>query len=189
MPHRLFTALVPPPPVLEELGRFLEPRWDADTPWRWTRPETWHITLTFMAAVPDSRIEQLIESLAEVRGRPLPLLIRGGLAFPDALRARVLGLRVGPDHDAVARLAASVRRACGRAGAEVDGARFHPHLTVGRSSRPQPAARWIDLLDTFESTAWTATEFSLIDSHLGEGPRGTPRDELVETFPLAATSR
>lgn len=184
MAHRLFTALLPPADVLDELSRFLEPRWDADTPWRWTRPESWHITLAFMASVPESRIEPLAESLHEVRGRRVPLLVGGGVAFPDAARARVLGLQVGPDHDAIARLAGSVHRACSRAGADVDGTRFHAHLTVARAPKPQPAGRWMDLLDTFESTAWTADEFALIESHLGEGPRGTPRYEIVQTFPL-----
>lgn len=184
MPHRLFAALLPPRTVLDELAGFLEPRWDADTPWRWTRPESWHITLAFLASVPDSRIDPLVESLAEVRGRRLPLLVGGGVAFPDALRARVLGLGVGPDDEPVARLAGAVRRACNRAGVEADGARFHAHLTVARASKPQPAPRWMDLFDTFESTAWTAGEFALIESHLGEGPRGTPRYEVVETFLL-----
>ncbi len=189
MTHRMFVALLPPDAVRDELSRFLEPRWEAETPWRWTRPETWHITLAFLSGVADARLDPLVESLSGIRSETVPLALEGGLAFPDALRARVLGLRVGPDAERIARLAGRVRRACNRAGAEVDGARFRAHVTLARSSRPQPAARWLDLLDTFSSAPWVGTRYVLVESHLGEGPRGTPRYEIVETFDLSSSPR
>ena len=189
MSRRLFVALLPPASVRDDLTRFLEPRWEAETPWRWTRPETWHITLAFLPAVGDARIDPLIGSLAEVRTGAVPLALDGGLAFPDALRARVLALRVGPDAERTTRLAGTVRRACNRAGVEVDGTRLRAHLTLARTSRPHPAGSWIDLLDTFRSEPWVGTEVVLVESHLGQGPGGTPLYEIVETFGLAAPSR
>ena len=189
MSRRLFVALLPPESVRDDLTRFLEPRWEAETPWRWTRPETWHITLAFLPAVSDARLEPLVGSLADVRTAAVPLALDGGLAFPDALRARVLGLRVGPDAERIARLAGTVRRACNRAGVEVDGTRFRAHLTLARTSRPHAAGLWIDLLDTFRSEPWVGTEVALVESHLGEGPRGAPRYEIVGTFGLDAPTR
>lgn len=183
MTQRLFAALLPPIDVLGDLERFMEPRWDSDD-WRWTSPSSWHVTLAFLGEVDEGRVERVVEALGEVRPRPLTAQLSEGLAFPDGLRAKVLGLRVisTPDAGALDALAANVRAECNRAGAAVDGARFRGHLTLGRSHRPQRAHRWLQLLDTYSSRAWSASEFALVESHLGEA---RPRYETVATFPLA----
>jgi 2'-5' RNA ligase len=84
------------------------------------------------------------------------------------------------------RLAVGARAAAARTGIEVEGKRFRPHLTVARLARPAELTSWVRLLDAYAGPPWTATEVALVWSHLGEGPRRTPRYELVDTFPLAA---
>ncbi len=64
----------------------------------------------------------------------------------------------------------------------VDGQRFRPHLTLARLGRPQRVTRWVQLLDGYAGPAWQVTSWSLVASHLGEGPGRRPRHETVATL-------
>ena len=50
---RMFVAVRPPEPVLDDLADYVEPRRDVDSPLRWSRPEQWHVTLAFLPSVTD----------------------------------------------------------------------------------------------------------------------------------------
>ncbi|WP_235558656.1 RNA 2',3'-cyclic phosphodiesterase [Nocardioides sp. Leaf285] len=185
---RLFVALVPPPEALEHLDAFLEPR-RAAAPFRWSAAEQVHLTLAFCPAAPERVLDDLVEALALAAARRTPLRARvaGGGAFPDPLTARVLWAGLDLDDDARAeldRLAAGVRGAASHVGAAPEGQRFRPHLTVGRLGAPAGVLDWVRLLDTYAGPAWTADEVALLSSHLGEGPRGRPRHEVLATLPL-----
>ncbi len=188
MGQRMFVALVPPDDVLEHLDAFLEPRREA-APFRWSLPEHLHVTLAFMASVPERRHDDLVErvALAVARRTPFVARVRGGGAFPDAARARVLYAGLSLDdagRQELDRMAAGARTAASTAGTVTDGQRFHPHVTVARLGRPTEVSRWVQLLDGYEGPSWTVDEVSLIASHLGEGPHRRPRYEVVDTFPL-----
>lgn len=184
MSHRLFAALMPPADVIADLERFLEPRRDHPD-WRWTLPETWHITLAFMEDVDDHHLDRVVEALGELAPRPLQVQVAGGLAFPNPARARLLGLQVHSDPvDGIDQLAASVRGLCAHAGARVDGETFRAHVTLGRCNQPQQATRWLQLLDTWRSRPWVVRDLALVESHLGEGPGGRPRHETIASVPL-----
>lgn len=186
---RLFAAVVPPDEVVEDLEEFLAVRREA-AEFRWTLPEQWHITLAFAPNVPDRSLDDLLERLARAGGRrtPFTLRISRGGAFPNAARGRVLyGAIAGQDGDVSAtvelgRLANGTRAAVSRAGAEVEGARFRPHVTLARVGRPQELSNWVRLMEAYEGPAWLVEEFALIASYLGEGPRKRPRHEVVDTF-------
>ncbi len=187
---RMFSAVVPPEDVVEELEEFLAPRREA-APWRWTAPEQWHLTLGFMERVPERSLDDLLERLTRAGRRRTPFTIglAGSGAFPGVARAKVLyaGVEAAPDAlEELRRLATGARAAAAKAGAPVDGAAFRPHLTLARSNRPVEATRWLRVLDTYRSRPFPVEELALVQSHLGEGPRGRPRYETVATFPLAA---
>lgn len=183
----MFVALVPPDSALGDLGEFLEPRHEAGPELRWTAPEQWHVTLAFMARVPDRSLDDLVARLerAAARRTPFTVGIVGGGAFPNPARAKVLyaGLDVS-DAEELRRLATGARAAAVKAGADADGGRFHPHLTLARLRRPEDVTRWLRVLEGYRGPTWTATEISLVESHLGEGPRRRPRYEVVDVFPL-----
>lgn len=184
----MFTAVRPPEDVVEDLDEFLEPRRDSG-PWRWTLPESWHLTLAFLADVPDRSLDDLVERLARAAARRTPFTLRlsGGGAFPGPARARVLYAAVAAEPEArteLDRLATGCRAAATKAGAPPDGATFRPHVTLGRVNRPVEATRWLRLLEAYGSRSWTVDELELVASHLGEGPRNRPRHEVVETFAL-----
>lgn len=193
MGHRMFVAALPPDEVRAELERFLEPRSEMT----WTAPSQWHLTLGFCPDVDDWRLDQLTERLAAVarKHEPFRLRLAGAGAFPSVQRAKVLwaGVEQNTDPSGVVdsdrarpldALAAGVRSAANASGCAPDGARFHPHLTLARMSGRDNATAWLRVLDTFASSAWTVSEIALVESFLGEGPRGRARHEIVERLPL-----
>lgn len=185
---RMFVALQPPPEAVAHLDSFLEPR-RAAAAFRWAVPEQFHVTLAFLADVPDRHLDELLERLVRAgrRRTPFPTRIAGGGAFPNAARARVVWAGLELDETGrteLDRLATGARAAAGKAGIVVDGQRFRPHITLGRLGRPAEVSRWVQLLDGYAGPGWTADRVELVASHLGEGPRGRPRYEVVETFPL-----
>ncbi|MBB1509347.1 RNA 2',3'-cyclic phosphodiesterase [Tessaracoccus sp. Y36] len=166
MSKRMFTAVLPPPEVIQELDSYVAPRREADRDLRWTRPEGWHLTTSFMGHVGVGRDEYLEDHLAEVAAgtQPFEVRIAGGIAFPNPVRARIIGLGVPVGHEPLASLSAHCRTAASRAGIDVDGSRFVGHLTLARNSRGVQATRWLTVLDSFPGWSWTADELVLIES-------------------------
>ncbi len=185
----MFVAVLPPTEVVEDLDELVTPRREAPVvgrPLRWSSPEQWHVTMAFMPHVPARAEEQLVDLLAESASRRAPFetaLVSGG-AFPDVGAGRVLWAGV-EDPTPYAALSRAARNAAVRAGVEVDGQRFRPHLTLARSNRAVEMTRWVRVLEPYRSPTWTVTELALVASYLGEGPRGRPRYEVVAELPLA----
>lgn len=189
---RMFAAVVPPDHVVEHLDEFLDVRRSAAR-FRWAAPEQFHITLAFLADVPDRSLDDLLERLARAARRRTPFATRiaGGGAFPNARKARVLWAGLDLDehgHTELDRLATGARAAATKAGAEVDGQRFKAHVTIARLGFPEEVSNWVRLLDAYTGPTWTVDRLSLVESHLGEGPRRRPRYEVVDEFPLGAPS-
>jgi 2'-5' RNA ligase len=188
---RMFVAAVPPPEVLEDLEEFLSVRREAAA-FRWTVPDQWHVTLAFLADVPDRAYDDLVERLSRAarKRHPMRATVAGGGAFPNVGRAKVLWAGVELDVDGLdggeelRRLATGCRAAASKAGIEVAGERFKPHVTVARTGHPVEATAWVRVLDAYRGPSYQLDEISLIASHLGEGPRKRPRYEVTETFEL-----
>lgn len=178
----MFVAITPPTDVVTALADFLEPRHGMP----WIDPEQWHITLAFLAAVPDHRIEDLTEALAHTaaRHRPLDLTLGGAGTFPHPAKASVLWL--GAAGDGLDHLARGCRAAAAHVGAPPDGRAFTGHLTLARLRRPIEATRWLRVLDTFR-TGWPVDRIELLTSHLGEGPNRRPRYETTAVLPLTGS--
>lgn len=186
---RLFAALLPPEDAVADLDAFLEARREAAS-FRWTDREHLHLTLAFAGEVPEHRLDDLVDGLASAAARRTAVGTRvaGGGAFPHPAGARVLW--AGLELDAAGRreieaLAAGARTAMARAGASVDGMRFHPHVTVARLGRPGEVTPWVRLLDAYAGPRWSADEVALVASHLGEGRRRRPRYEVLDRFPVS----
>ncbi len=181
-------ALRPPPDALADLAEFVAPRREAGPGLRWTSSDQWHVTLAFLPEVPDRALDDLLERLGRAARRraACDVAVRGGGAFPDVGRGRVLfaGLDVGAHREELDRLVTGVRAAAAKAGAAPDGGRFHPHLTLARSGRPQDLTRWVRVLDAYAGPRRRADAVELVASSLGQGPGGRPRHEVVAAFPL-----
>jgi 2'-5' RNA ligase len=188
----MFVAVVPPDDALDHLDEFLDRRREAGE-FRWVLREQLHVTLAFLADVPERRLDDLLERLerAAKRRTAFPTALVGGGAFPNVGRARVLWAGLDLDEQArveLARLATGVRAAASKAGVAVDGARFKPHVTVARLRHPREATRWVRLLDAYRGPSWTVGSVELVASYLGQGPRNRPRYEHVASFPLGSAT-
>ncbi|WP_338748044.1 RNA 2',3'-cyclic phosphodiesterase [Janibacter alittae] len=184
MGQRMFVAVVPPQDVVEELADFLTPREGMP----WIDPSQWHLTLAFLASVPDARADDLVERLgvAAARVAPFDVVLGGSGCFPDPSRAKVLWLGVDEvAGESLTRLAKGARAAANVSGATPDGKNFVPHLTLARLKRSIEATTWLRVLDTFSSSRWRVREIELVASHLGEGPRRRPRYETVARLTLS----
>ncbi|WP_104108307.1 RNA 2',3'-cyclic phosphodiesterase [Nocardioides sp. 616] len=185
---RCFVAVVPPADALEDLDAFLDVR-RASGDFRWTPEDQIHLTLAFCEEVADRHLDELLERLerAAARRTRFATRIAGGGAFPNVSDARVLWAGLELDEDArteVGRLADGCRAAASRTGIAVAGQRFRPHLTVARVRRPTEMTPWVRLLDAYAGPPWTADSISLVQSHLGEGPRNRPRYQVLAELPL-----
>jgi 2'-5' RNA ligase len=185
---RAFVAVVPPAEVVDHLDAFLDVRREAAA-YRWASVEQFHVTLAFLADVPDRRLDDLVERLGRAASRrtAFEAAVAGGGAFPNVGRAKVLWAGLALDDGGrteLSRMSTGARAAANRAGVAVDGQRFRPHITVARLGQPGEATRWVRLLDGYHGPAWTVDRMTLVASYLGEGPRGRPRYEPVEEFRL-----
>jgi RNA 2',3'-cyclic 3'-phosphodiesterase len=186
---RMFVAVRPPPEAVEHLDEFLEVR-RAAGPFRWAPAEQLHLTVAFLADVPDRKLDDLLERLGRAARRrtSFETAIAGGGAFPNVARAKVLwaGLELDEGRRTeLSRLATGARAAANRVGVPVDGQRFRPHLTVARLGRPEELTSWVRLLEAYRGPAWTLDHITLVASYLGQGPRNRPRHVPVEDFPLS----
>lgn len=195
---RLFTAVVPPPNVLDHLELAID---GVPASPRWVPRENLHITLAFYADLPEGTVPELREDLAAVARKhgPVDLRLRGAGSFG----ARVLWIGVDGATDALKDLATDCLAASPR---EVpDDVKPHrAHVTVARARAgqvrpPRGRDRWgrrgageprsalepaAQALSVYAGPGWTADSFALVESYPGEGAQGGPRYEVVETWSL-----
>lgn len=176
---RLFVALIPPERVLDEIEDAFAP-YRRETGLRWTRRETWHVTLAFYGEVDDPTAERLPPRLQRAAGRHprRDLTFAGAGAFPRARSARTLWTGI---HTDLQRLADSCLAAGRREGIDIGShLRFHPHLTVARTRMPLDLRPVVEALETYEGTPWDADQIHLVRSHLG----AEVRYETLQSWPL-----
>lgn len=184
----MFVAALPPLEVLQDLAEFVEPRQQREDPLRWSAQEQWHLTLAFMPAVAERDLDELIERLADTAARrqPFELRLQGAGSFPNPALGKVLWTGVGGDTEPLERLSAGCRSAAVRAGVEVEGSKFRPHLTLARANRPLELTRWLRVFDLYAGPSWQVEEIALIQSQLGQG---RPKHQVHETFALGVGAR
>jgi 2'-5' RNA ligase len=184
MGERLFAAVVPPPGVVEELSRWVDPR--RDDAWRWLDASGWHVTLAFYADVEPWRYEELVERLgpAATRTEAFSLSLRGVGCFSSVDKAHVLFAATDDPTSTLGALAERCHHAATTSGIAVARQKFHPHLTLARRNRPSDGLRYVRALQQLETATWTVGEVVLVQSFLGEGPGGTPRYAVRERFRL-----
>ncbi|HUR73981.1 MAG TPA: RNA 2',3'-cyclic phosphodiesterase [Sporichthya sp.] len=180
---RLFVSIAPPPDALAALDAELGPtRARAPSGLRWTRPEDWHLTLSFLGEVPDAVVPALTEALrAAVGDAPMSLRLAGGGCFGD----RVLWVGLAGDVHALRTLAEAAGTAARAAGVALEeDARYRPHLTLARAGKTRadlrPAATE---LAQVVGPAWDVAAVQLMASRLGAGPGGRAVHAPIATWP------
>lgn len=165
----LFSALLPPAPVVEALTSRITalPRTDGV---RWSPPAGWHVTLAFYGQ--DAAAERSRWLRERLAGMPAPRIwLAGAGTFPRVLYLGVYG-------DGLTELGLA-------AGAGEQDRPYLPHLTLARTREEVPRDLPAALAD-YRTEPWTAAEAVLMRSD--RGPDGV-RYAVVERFPLSQQAR
>jgi len=211
---RLFVAITPPRAVLLEVRAAVDALKRGNAPGvnallRWTRPETWHITVAFYGEVSEEKAADLVDRLGRVAARTTPMEL--SLAGAGRFGPRALWFGVQGQCDRLGRLAEASGAAARRCHIRVEDRPYRPHLTLARvngvprgvtqddQTGPLDLAPIVDRLRAFRSPGWLAGEVELFTvaevagdhaSHgaaAGHGTNGTgpyKRYERVAHWPL-----
>lgn len=181
---RLFAAIRPPEPVLDQLELALSvPRNGIGAQLRWTPRDQLHITVAFFGDVPRGAVDEVLAGLTEIADEvdPLALSLRGAGTFAG----RSLWVGVGGDTDRLT----SVMRAGSRIDYADQREAHRAHLTVarpGRRSHGTDLAAMVHSLAVYSGPTWTATGIDLLSSELGKGRGGGPLHEYLASTPFRA---
>jgi len=156
---RLFFAIELGDRVLDLLDQEVAPLQREAPDLAWTSREKRHLTLKFLGDVPEDAESKLIEAAeyAASRHRCMEMTIGEVGAFPNFRRARVVW--IGVEQDArLELLHHDLELACERAGFEVEGRPFRPHITLARVRTPLPVERARSLARAARSVRVRVTE-------------------------------
>jgi 2'-5' RNA ligase len=133
--HRLFVAIDLPEEVKQgvaDLGGSLPGG-------RWVPREQLHLTLRFIGEVDDESFSAIRGALAEVRGAPFSMALRGIGHFPPGRHPRVLWVGL-EGYEPLIELQQRVESALVTAGIVPEERRFSPHITIARLKETPAAA-------------------------------------------------
>ena len=184
-------AITPSAAALDELDAAIAPLRAAWPGLSWTSPQSWHVTLAFLGEVEEPVVAKLAVRLEKAAGRrraALNLWIGGGGAFPSVVRGRVLWAGIRGDREQLRRIAESVAKGAGTAGApSTDGERrYRPHITLARCRETVNLHPLVDVLDQHAGQAWTADRIHLIRSHQSEHVGEQNWYESIGSWPFHA---
>lgn len=164
MVKRMFVALDLPGPVAEVLAG-LDPQLDG---LRWLPAPQLHLTLAFLAAVPEAHQARLIDALEGIRAARFSLEVRGLGCFVRSRRPAVVWAGIVPAPSILLELQCRVQDAVVAAGLAPDHKPFHPHITVGRCKGVAAATlhAFLEHHETSDFGAFEVTGFTLYSSLL-----------------------
>ncbi len=101
---------------------------------QWVEPESIHLTLKFLGAIPEERVSDIRAALARVAGghSRFTVDVEGLGVFPDVHAPRVLWVGLTAHGDTLTRLAADVETGLAALGFPPEARPFNPHLTLAR---------------------------------------------------------
>lgn len=152
---------------------------------RWTRADTLHLTVAFLAGLDPAAHPAVVEAIAPVAAAaaPFDVGLRGLGAFPSSAAARVLWIGVDTGTPELTALAVGCRDALAAAGLPFEARPYRPHCTLGR-----PRARWsaaqsaaLRAIPAPVLPRFAASELSLFESRPAPGGAVHSR---VESLPL-----
>ncbi|PPR09227.1 MAG: RNA 2',3'-cyclic phosphodiesterase [Alphaproteobacteria bacterium MarineAlpha11_Bin1] len=142
----------------------------------WVSAENLHITLRFIGEVSEPVVDDIAYNLDTVSAGPISVTLAGAGQF--ASRGRTRGLWIGvnksPDLEV---LRNKVDIVLVRAGLQLDGRKYIPHVTIGRikNARRNRVIGWLRSNSTFVSTPFSVPNFVLYQSRIGRnGPNYLP---------------
>lgn len=107
---------------------------------RWVRPDTIHLTLAFLGDISQESLESIGDSMLSIGEffTPFEVWVAGLGAFPSRARPRVIWLGV-ERCSSLMKLQSMLAEMLATMNQPGDDRPYTPHLTLGRSRRPNPA--------------------------------------------------
>jgi len=136
---------------------------------RWSRPESWHITLQFLGSAGEEPLDCLRARLAEVRAAPVPVRL-GELGIFDRAGVFIVEVELAPGLAALQKRIVAATAQCGFVAEERP---YHPHITLARA-KDEAGRRQLKKLKAGAPTrpvfsTFIANEFLLYESHAEAG--------------------
>lgn len=133
---------------------------------KWTRPESWHITLHFIG---ESEEELIKEALQEVKGESFSFQLRGVGTFPQSGEPNVLWLGLDAPR-ALTSLHKSIGEALKPHGYVPESRPYNAHLTLARFKELKPShedlEKYLHQYSNFETERFEINRFVLYQSEL-----------------------
>jgi 2'-5' RNA ligase len=178
---RLFVGIPLAATVIDELAKISMRLRSSGDGLRWTKRESWHITLQFLGDTDPEQYKCLIARLHEINLTPVPICLeqldcfeRSGVFFA--------GVRVSPE---LLALHQRVNAATALCGFTAEKRLYQPHITLARSKSNRHNLGLRELRARVQHqasfTGFVAGEFVLYESFLGAGGS---RYEIREHFRL-----
>lgn len=176
---RLFAGLALPPDLCDELARLQGGIPDA----RWTAPENFHITLSFIGEVPEDAVEDVDDALASVYAPAFDLNISGIGSFAQGNDPKVIWLGLG-ESKPLHTLKTRIDDALTRYAIPFEKRKYIPHITLARFRHMPDMQKTVDFMqahENIETEAFPVDEFILYSSTSG---KNGPMYEPLEYYPL-----
>jgi 2'-5' RNA ligase len=176
--HRLFVALSPPNTVKSEIEKTQNELREGlpDGSVRWTRPEHFHLTLSFLGNVALEQIEGLADRLRLACCDFAPFQLRAERIgfFPERGFPRVIWTAVSNKDRQLAPLQRAIQSATQEFTSEPAEKEFTAHITLGRAKairrrEAEILAHFREKMSTRCFGEWTANNVELFRSELTSG--------------------
>ena len=127
---RTFICCELPDPIIEQISALQQEL----GPFRWTRPQSIHITLSFLGEIEKTLLEPVEKCVkdAVINIAPFLLGVKGNGAFPNFRSPQVLWLGVEDATGNLARMQEKVVQELQTLGFQLEKRKFKPHLTMAR---------------------------------------------------------
>lgn len=164
---RTFTAVDIPPSIQEALKQKINSlrKVIGDSPVRWVKADTIHLTLKFLGDVSPANVDFLTQMLrAEADSCQAFDISIGGLgSFPNSKQPRVLfiGIQAPAELEALHR---GIESATAKLGYESESRPFSPHLTIGRVKQGTPTSDLQKIRHSLEETTIDSLGTARVDS-------------------------
>lgn len=149
----------------------------------WVRPEHMHLTLVFMAKVPQEQLQAVREAgaMACKKSSPIEIKLAGLGAFPSFEKLQTLWVGLDKGAEGLAQLSENLRKELETASVAFDKKDFLPHLTLARNKgMEKPKAKNFVLPNEIRENlgSWTASSVTLFESKLT--PYGPQHHKEIE---------
>jgi 2'-5' RNA ligase len=136
---RSFIAIELSPPIRHHIEKIQNELKKATTDVRWVRSEGIHLTLKFLGAIDEERIDEVGDSIEESLADATMFTVTVGSlgAFPNKKNPKVIWLGIEDESGTLQKVQQTIETGLTSLGFTAEKRTFSPHLTLGRLKSPK----------------------------------------------------